>query len=159
MTKGFENQPWRLAHSLRVLREQLDDAAPERSKISDGSIGDARHQSRRSDHNPWIKVVEKGHVMSVVSAIDITHDPEGGCDCRILANLLMADRRVKYLIFNRKIWNPTINQAWRRYKGANPHTEHLHVSVMPDFGFLDNTDPWPIDELAKYHAGADKKPW
>ena len=144
MTKGFENEPWRLAYSLHKLREQLDEWAPERSKISDGSIGDARHQSRRSDHNPWVKVLHKGHVFGVVTAIDITHDPEGGCDCDVLASYLMRDSRVKYLIWKRRIWNPTVSQAWRRYKGADPHTEHMHVSVMSSQQFFDDKKPWPL---------------
>jgi hypothetical protein len=149
MEGAMKNNPWRLAHSLRVLREQLDEIAPERSKESDGSIGDARHQSKRSDHNPWIKGIQNGHPMGIVSAIDITHDPEHGCDCSVLANLLMHDSRVKYLIFRKKIWNPSISQYWRRYSGVNPHVKHLHVSVMPEVKFFDDTKAWPLESLYK----------
>ena len=42
---------WRVARSLDVLLGQLNALAPERSKASDGSIGDAAHASRSSDHN------------------------------------------------------------------------------------------------------------
>lgn len=146
------NKPWRLAHSLRVLREQLDHVAPERSLISDGSIGDARHARRNSDHNPWVTVPQKGILMGVVTAIDVTHDPAGGLDCTILANLLMHDPRVKYLIWKAKIWNPVVSQAWRRYKGVDPHNAHMHVSVMAEQRFFDDTKPWDLKGLNEIGA-------
>ncbi len=34
------------------LREQVDDAFPDRDRTSDGWIGDKRHSARKSDHNP-----------------------------------------------------------------------------------------------------------
>lgn len=145
----MKNKPWRLAHSLRVLLEQLDDLAPERSKATDGSIGDAKHARRNSDHNPWVQVIQKGHPMGVVTALDITHDPAGGLDCTELANCLMHDNRVKYLIWKKQIWNPSISQAWRRYRGVNPHTVHMHVSVMSEPRFFDDTKAWPIESLYK----------
>ena len=46
---------WRLARSLETLRAQINRIAPNRSKVSDGTIGDAKHASRSSDHNPWAK--------------------------------------------------------------------------------------------------------
>src|SRR5215472_9581086 len=61
---------WRVAKSLARLRTQINDAFPQRSKSSDGTIGDAAHASRSSDHNPWI--VDDG--IGVVSAFDVTHD-------------------------------------------------------------------------------------
>lgn len=38
--------------------------------------------------------------------------------------------RVKYIIFNRRIFNPSISPNWRPYSGASPHTEHMHVSIL-----------------------------
>ena len=62
---------WRVAQSLIRLRDQINLAAPTRSKASDGTIGDAAHATRDSDHNPWVKEGALG----IVTAMDITHAP------------------------------------------------------------------------------------
>ena len=67
--------PWRVAKSLLLLRNQVNRKAPNRSKVSDGTIGDKAHQSQNSDHNAWVKDGSVG----VVTALDITHDPTDGC--------------------------------------------------------------------------------
>lgn len=96
-------RPWRAAKSLQVLRNQVNERAPDRSKASDGFIGDAAHASRASDHNPWVL---DGN-MGVVTAFDITHDPARGCDANELAEAIRGSRdpRVKYIIWNRRIAN------------------------------------------------------
>lgn len=38
------------------------------------------------------------------------------------------ERNIKYIIWNNKIWNPSISNDWRPYKGDSPHTDHVHVS-------------------------------
>src|SRR5262245_17058562 len=117
---------WRLAKSLEVLRQQIDEAAPKRAKSSDGTIGDAAHASRSSDHNPWVK--DGG--IGIVTAMDITHDPRNGVDCGAIAEALRAsgDPRLKYIIWNRQIWTPAKSKNWRPYTGTNPHDKHMHVS-------------------------------
>ncbi|RSN65408.1 hypothetical protein DMH01_03255 [Amycolatopsis sp. WAC 04182] len=112
---------WYVAKSLEVLRGQLNTMAPRRSTVSDGSIGDAAHSSRTSDHNP----TSSGQVC----ARDFTHDPGGGLDCHWLARVLVAsgDSRIKYVIWDRRIWTPGV--GWKAYSGSNPHTQHLHLSV------------------------------
>lgn len=129
---------WRVARALDTLLSQLNTMAPRRSKVSDGSIGDAAHASRDSDHNPWYIVGGVG----VVTARDFTHDPAGGLDCHWLASRLVAsrDNRIKYVIWNRQIWTPS---AWRSYTGPNPHTSHLHLSVQPNAS-CDDTRPWNL---------------
>ena len=124
---------WRLAKSLKKLQAQINEMAPGRSRVSDGSIGDAAHAARKSDHNPN----ERG----IVAAIDVTHDPSGGCDGRILSRSLIADSRVKYVIFNSQIWKARTGQ-WELYDGANPHNHHVHVSVKPDA--LDQIQDWAV---------------
>jgi hypothetical protein len=132
---------WRLAQSLFVLRTQINAAFPNRDKASDGTIGDAKHTSRTSDHNPWIDGPDG---IKVVSALDITHDPDNGCDCSILSRALVHDKRVKYIIFDGMIYNPTISLKWRKYTGGNPHTKHMHVSVSNEVELYDNTNEWDI---------------
>lgn len=131
---------WRLAKSLEKLREQVNALAPHRSKESDGGIGDEHHATRNSDHNPYIK--DSG--VGIVRAIDITHDPEGGLDSYALAETLRAnaDKRIRYIISNRKIANP--GQPWRKYTGSNPHDHHVHISVSESKSLYDDTSPWDI---------------
>lgn len=128
---------WRVARSLDVLLEQIDAAAPRRSKASDGSIGDPAHHARRSDHNPD----ERG----VVRARDLTHDPAGGFDAHAFAERLRQarDPRISYVISNGrwfKAYGPT-PWTWQPYTGPSPHSQHVHVSVVAGIG-ADESTPW-----------------
>ncbi len=127
---------WRVARSLDRLLFEINRAAPNRSTASDGSIGDAAHATRHSDHNPWVKDSDG---VGVVRARDFTHDPDGGLNCHQLARHLA--RRLKkgnhpalrsgaYIIWNgRIISRDRIGEGWRNYTGSNQHTAHLHLSV------------------------------
>jgi len=132
---------WRLAKSLERLRAQVNAAVPGRSKASDGSIGDAAHASRASDHNPYIK--DKNGV-GVVRAIDITHDPKGGFDSYKFADYLRTkgDKRISYIISNYRIANP--GKPWRKYTGSNPHDHHVHISVSEAASLYDDASDWDI---------------
>ena len=70
---------YRIAKSLGLLAATVNAAAPNRSKASDGWIGDASHAARKSDHNPN-RTPGDGIPDGVVCALDITHDPANGCD-------------------------------------------------------------------------------
>jgi hypothetical protein len=131
---------WRLAESLKTLRRQIDEAAPSRTKSADGTIGDAAHASRSSDHNPHVKDGKIG----VVTALDITHDPRAGVDCDSIAAALRGSRddRIKYIIWNRRIWNPDVAPDWRPYAGSNPHNKHIHISVRAAKARYDDASPW-----------------
>lgn len=127
---------WVLAGSLINLRTVINKAAPDRSTVSDGTIGDAAHAARQSDHNPN----ERG----IVTAMDITHDPANGCDGNILADRLRVskDPRIKYIIWNGRILSSTIAPwLWRSYNGQNQHTKHIHISVRDDVA---DNHPWSI---------------
>jgi hypothetical protein len=122
---------WQVAASLDVLLGQLNARAPRRSKAADGSIGDAAHAARDSDHNPHYVL----NGIPLVTARDFTHDPGGGLDCNWLADALVRgkDPRLKYLIWNRRIIDSRAGQhpwQWMPYSGADPHTGHVHLSVM-----------------------------
>jgi hypothetical protein len=143
---------WRLARSLEKLRSQVNSAWPRRSKVSDGSIGDARHSAQKSDHNP-----DPG---GVVRALDITHDPVEGPDSEKLANALLASRdpRIKYIISNKKIASGaggTKPWVWRPYDGANAHSRHVHISVVPGPAGDDTAD-WKIGAVPAPAPEPDK---
>jgi hypothetical protein len=125
---------WRVAKSLEVLRDQINRAAPRRDKSADGTIGDAAHAARKSDHN-----VSGG----VVNALDITHDPDDGVNAGLIADTIRAsgDKRVTYIISNGRIADS--GKPWRKYNGKNPHTMHFHVSVV-NSPLEDDTAPWQI---------------
>lgn len=119
---------WRLAGALVTLREQVNALHPDRSKKSDGTIGDEAHRRTVSDHNP--------DRAGVVRALDLTDDPAHGFDASEFAELLRVQRdpRVKYVISDRRIFagpNGPQPWVWRPYTGADPHTSHVHISVQP----------------------------
>lgn len=135
---------WRAARSLDVLLDEINAIAPGRSKVSDGTIGDARHAASDSDHNP--------NDADVVTARDFTHDPATGADMHRISRRIVAvaPPALKYLIWNRQIWSRArADEGWRPYRGSNPHTRHMHVSVGrgPDghsTGPYDDTSTWGL---------------
>lgn len=136
-------KPWRLAKSLHTLRDQVNARWPKRRKGHDGAIGDAAHAKRASDHNP--NILDDIH--GVVSALDITHDPRGGCDAHAFAEHLRVtkDPRIKYIISNARICSPP-GFAWRKYTGSNPHRSHIHISVKGDKRHYDSMARWVLPE-------------
>lgn len=131
---------WRLAESLRTLIAQVNIEAPNRSKRSDGTIGDAEHATRVSDHNP--------NSSGVVTAVDLTHDPDHGADMNRISDALLKSRdpRIKYVIWNRRLFST--NRApfweWRAYTGPSPHDKHMHVSVVGVQSLWDDVRKWSI---------------
>lgn len=81
---------------------------------TNGIAGDAAHKQRDSDHN-------------TMDAIDIVNF--GDKSSSIIADL-QKDGNVKYVIFNKQIWNP--KEGWKPYTGKNPHKDHIHVSYKDD---------------------------
>lgn len=144
---------WRVARAIQQLLDELNAAVPNRSKASDGTIGDAEHVSRKSDHNPW---VVDGRGEGVVTAVDLTDDDEHGADMSLIVDYLtkVRDKRIKYLIHRGKIYSsyPTRSTpAWaaRPYAGPNAHERHLHVSVNPEPYAYDDARPWGIAKALK----------
>ena len=121
-----------IAPAAQAILTQASALWPNRNRASDGTLGDPAHAARVSDHNP-------GH-NGLVHAADLTHDPANSVDCNVLAEQIKDDPRVKYVIWNRRIWNPSISRTWRPYTGSNPHDHHMHVSVT-DAGEND-ASPW-----------------
>ena len=115
--------------AISVLR-QATALRPQRKKASDGLLPSAAHvkQSPVSDHNTGL-------------AVDLTHDPKNGIDCVEIFEKLKDDKRVKYLIFQGKIWSKEkAKQGNRKYTGSNPHNKHLHISIND--ACANDISPW-----------------
>ncbi|MFG1294063.1 peptidoglycan-binding domain-containing protein [Xanthobacter versatilis] len=139
----------RLAKSLGALIDDIDQRCPDRDRHNDGTIGDAAHQARGSlsDHNPNVHLGGLG----IVTALDVTHDPDHGFDAQAFAESLRKsrDKRIKYVIFNGQIFSSTESPwEWRsRGQGPGDHTEHVHISVVADRALYDDTSPWTYDVI------------
>jgi len=117
------------AAAIAVLH-QATALFPKRKKTSDGLLPSPAHIKANpiSDHNTGL-------------AVDLTNDPNNGVDCSIIFEKLKEDERVKYLIFNKKIWSRDQAKSGNRpYSGSNAHIKHLHISIDPDSA--NDTSPW-----------------
>lgn len=142
---------WRNCKASITLIEEVNKRWPKRDTASDGTIGDAAHASRNSDHNPWI-IGSDG--VGVVTARDIDEDLDGvtvdsGPDAKELFNHLLSlgksgDKRLKYLIYEGYIYSAKHGWVTRTYTGLNSHSKHIHVSFSTDPQFYDSTAPWGI---------------
>jgi hypothetical protein len=131
---------YRIAKSLDTLRRQINEKYPQRSKASDGWIGDTAHSARASDHNP--------NEAGVVCAFDVTNDPANGCNAQDLAETLRTNRdpRLAYVISNSQIFSSTVSPwVWRPYNGANKHNKHCHISVKQSAALYDDPSPWALE--------------
>jgi murein L,D-transpeptidase YcbB/YkuD len=108
------------AASLRRLRDTLNRRWPDRDKRSDGWIGDAAHQARVSDHNP-------DPPSMVVRARDVDKD---GVHVPSVLGAALAHPATAYVIHNRRIWSRRVSFRPAAYEGSNPHTGHIHVSIL-----------------------------
>ena len=116
-----------LCKAGQQLRLQVDDSFGDRDRTSDGWVGDLRHQSRPSDHNPDSK--------GIVRAIDIDRDLAGKAKPDLMPDLAdqirlcaKSDKRISYVIFNGRIASSRMGFRWRKYTGSSPHDHHCHVS-------------------------------
>ena len=120
------------------LRNQVDTWFPDRRTASDGWVGDSRHSARKSDHNPdtfgWVRAID----------IDSSLGSSEGISAYLADQIRIAakqDPRISYVIFNRRIRSKILNWKWRKYKGINPHTKHIHIS----FTTLGDLNGTPFD--------------
>lgn len=140
-----------LAPSLVTLRDEINLSNPNRDKASDGWIGDDAHQKEISDHNPDPTSVPP----NVVRAIDVDND---GIDPDHLVDVTIHDRRTNYVIWNGHIWSRAYNFGKRVYTGKSKHTEHIHISIRHEAGFVNDTRPWgfaPVDDAEEFVVDAE----
>jgi len=138
---NWEGRPWAVSQAIKQLGMQVEEAWPARH-ATDGTVAGKGHDqnSPSSDHRP--------HPFSGfgrVRAIDI-----GNPDDQMVELLrLSRDPRIKYVINKRRIFSNYDHAGgaaytWRPYNGSNPHSNHVHVSVMT-FADADGS-PWKVDE-------------
>ena len=117
----------KLCKAGQQLREQIDDAFPDRNRNApEGWLGDKRHAARVSDHNP---LPDSGIVRAYDFNADLGSSKHEAYDLADQLRLLArSDKRISYIIFNGKIASWRKNYRWRSYSGINPHKNHVHVS-------------------------------
>jgi peptidoglycan hydrolase-like protein with peptidoglycan-binding domain len=138
---------WRLAKSLSVLRTEIVARYP---GTTVWTIGDQAHASGYSDHNP--------NSTGVVCAIDVKAD--GGMSLQQFVMHLITNPHpnLRYVIYNRRIYQRKNGWKAEIYYGSNSHEEHAHASVGngPDgrsTSSYDNTSTWRIANLGAAPTG------
>jgi len=134
---------------------EFNEIAPYRDHASDGTIGDKAHQQETSDHNPDSE--------GAVRAIDVDNDLyEPGLDFETVVQFLLtrcrsgAEKRITYIIYNRRIWEQDNGWKERAYHGASPHTEHGHFSFSHSDKLSNSTASFRLDLIPVALTPADK---
>ncbi len=139
----------RLVAAGVTLRKQIDKRWPRRDRRSDGWIGDAAHQARKSDHNPdgrgWVHAID----------IDADLDKDDPKAAQKLANQIVeyarsglpGSDRIKYVVYNDRIASGTYKNSWWEWRGSGyGHKHHIHVSFT-DKAPVTGTRPFPLPIL------------
>jgi hypothetical protein len=158
---------WILVPCLVKLRSEFNAIAPDRDKSSDGSIGDTAHQGSQSDHNPD----ETGNVpirdadkVNEVHAIDVDVDLRvPGLSMENVVQFLLtrcrsgAEKRLRYIIYNRRIWSASTGWRQRTYTGANAHDHHAHFSSSYTTSHEASTASWHLEDVPVALTADDKR--
>lgn len=154
-----------LVPCLVVLRSEFNVRYPYRLKGADGWIGDAAHQAETSDHNDdevgRVPIHDVDHVHEV-HAIDVDNRLDGTLKIdqpgdpmemevqHILSRCRLGlEPRLRYVIYNRRIWEASNNWRHRIYTGPSAHREHAHFSSSYDTPLEASTAPWGVARAAQ----------
>jgi hypothetical protein len=157
---------WVLIPCLKALFAEFDRIAPARDRASDGSIGDTAHQNTVSDHNPdetgSVPIHDADHV-NEVHAIDVDNNlRESDLTMEKVVQFLLgrcrsgAEKRLRYIIYNRRIWSASTDWVQKTYTGASPHTEHAHFSASYTSSLEASTASWHLEDIPVALTAADK---
>jgi hypothetical protein len=150
---------WALVGCLVRLRSDFNDLAPNRDRASDGSIGDTAHAAGgSSDHLPDEDFAalrgKDADSTNEVHAIDVDVDLRraGVTMEKVVQHLLDRCRdgretRLRYIIFNRRIWSASTGWRQEAYTGANPHDHHAHFSASYATARESDTRSWHLEEV------------
>src|SRR4029079_18202716 len=147
---------WILIPCLRRLFMDFDSIAPGRDHASDGSIGDDAHQAEVSDHNAdevGSVPIHDADKINEVHAIDVDDDLRRvGLTMEKVVQFLLgrcrsgAEKRLRYIIYNRRIWSASSGWVQKTYTGSSPHTEHAHFSASYVTELEASTATWGLIE-------------
>jgi len=152
---------WTEIPASKSLFAEFNAVGPKRSKASDGRVGDLAHQESVSDHNPDetgnTGGVEDTDAINEVHAADVTAAgpwPAGWTMEKFVQLILArcrsgAEKRLRYIIFNKRIWSASSGWVQKTYSGANPHDKHAHFSFKYGSGSgaanpENDTSPWGL---------------
>jgi type VI protein secretion system component Hcp len=148
------------------LRTEFNLVAPSRDKASDGWIGDTAHQHEVSDHNPdeaGSVPIHDADKVNEVHAIDVDNNlNESDLTMEKVVQFLLgrcrsgAEKRLRYIIYNRRIWEASNGWKQRTYTGASPHTEHAHFSASYTSKLEASTASWHLEDIPVALTAADK---
>ena len=159
---------WVLVPCLAQLRAELNELAPSRDHASDGAIGDANHSSS-SDHTPdEISDALRGKdadSRNEVHAVDLDADlrtPSLTME-KVVQHILSrcrsgTEKRLRYIIFNRRIWSASDSWRQRAYTGPNAHDKHAHFSSSYETAREASTASWHLEDIP-VALTADDKQW
>lgn len=157
---------WVLIPCLKTLFAEFDRIAPSRDTASDGAVGDTAHSQESSDHNPD----ETGNVpihdaddVNEVHAIDVDNNlNESDLTMEKVVQFMLgrcrsgAENRLRYIIYNRRIWSASSDWVQKDYTGASAHTEHAHFSASYTTSLEASTASWHLEDIPVALTSADK---
>lgn len=153
-----------LVPCLVKLRSELNSLCPARGKASDGWIGDTAHQATTSDHNDdetGRVPIRDADTVHEVHAVDVDKDlyTPGLNMERVVQHILTrcrsgAEARLRYVIYNRRIWAASSGWAQQPYSGPSPHTEHAHFSASYSSSLEANVSSWRLADLVPRKVAA-----
>lgn len=158
-----------LTKGLANLRSQVNATFPNRDKTSDGTIGDKAHQAETSGHNPDDTKGAKAEwnadsdTTPEIRAWDM--DSDLGCPGTTAQMVVDHIRKLpkvssvlRYMIYNRKIYEAANGWAPKTYTGASAHTEHIHFTgAYTQAADSNTTFNYRLGELVALTA--DDKTW
>jgi hypothetical protein len=120
-----------------------------------------------SDHNPdetgSVPIHDADHV-NEVHALDVDSDlRQPGLTMEMVVQFLLgrirsgAEKRLRYIIYNRRIWEASNGWKQRHYSGSSAHTEHAHFSASYETAKEASTASWHLEDIPVALTAEDKK--
>lgn len=157
---------WTLIACLDQLFTEFNRIAPSRDKASDGKVGDSAHAASSSDHNPdetGTVPIHDADSTNEVHAIDVDNNlNEPGLTMEAAVQFILsrcrsgAESRLRYIIYNRRIWSASSGWVQKTYTGASPHTEHAHFSASYDSSKEASRASWHLEDIPVALTATDK---